>query len=107
MDKYIRTGDKTGMLYRDIPPRIWKIEEIGDCSLILSSTAYYLNIKKTYILSNPTDSFIEEHGKHNYYDFNIKYGAKIKELLHTPETLVVYFENKTPSWAKVGGEVIF
>lgn len=95
-----------GMLYKGTLPRVWKIEEVGDYSLLLSSDIP-LDVKKTFILPNPTEDFIKEHGKTTYSTFTRYYETKIKEILHTPETLVVYFENKTPSWAKVGGEVIF
>lgn len=85
--------------------RVWKIEEIGECSLILSSTEQ-IPRKQGELLPNPGNDFIEKYGKHTYLNFTEKFLVEVKNSLYTPETLILYFD-KVPYWAKVGMEVLY
>ena len=92
MDKFIST-------------RLWKIEEIGEHSMILSFI-FPLSTRKI-LLPNPNKDFQKEYGNMSYTKFEAAFGISIAETVHTPETVVVYFKDKVPDWAKVGMEVIY
>lgn len=85
--------------------RVWRIEEVGDYSLLLSSAEEPPN-KGSVLFPNATDSFVAEYGRYPYNKFLHKFSVIPKEVLHTPEQLVVYFQDKVPNWAKVGMEVV-
>ena len=87
--------------------KLWKIEEIGEYSLVLSSAEVDpLYDENILLLPNPTTDFIKQYGGHDYSTFLRKFGVDSKETLYTPETLIIYFKDSVPKWAKVGMEVI-
>lgn len=79
--------------------KVWKIEEVGDCSIVLISSRNHFGT--SIITPNPNMCDLSD-----YYKNEENILTKIKECIHTPETLVVYFEDKVPFWAKVGMEVL-
>ena len=83
--------------------RIWKIEEIGECSLELVSDNFPVG---KLLLPQPNQSFANKYGYCNYTTFKKQFGTEVKEVLHTPETVVIYFEDKIPYWVEKGMEVI-
>jgi len=88
--------------------RVWKVEEVGDYSILLYSTqAPPKNSQYHCLLPNATNDFIAKHGKHDYSEFVDKFSVKVKDTIYTPETLILYFEDKVPYWAEVGMEVLF
>jgi len=86
-------------------PRVWKIEEIGEHSIILSFILPLSNRK--ILLPNPDANFRKKYGIMSYMKFEAAFGIPVAEDVHTPETVVVYFKDKVPDWLKVGMEVIY
>lgn len=87
--------------------KVWKVEEIGKYSLILSSAEVEPPGKNELLMPNPTSDFITLYGGHDYLTFRKKFGVESKDNLYTPETLVVYLNSSVPEWVKVGMEVIY
>ena len=85
--------------------KVWKIIERGDYSITISSCDF--TPCKTRILPNPNDSFIKKYGKHSMSLFRKCFELMAKDVLHTPEIVVLYFEDKVPNLAEEGMEVIY
>lgn len=85
--------------------KLWEIVELGDYSMTLASTQVGDN--GCWCLPNPDDAFIAKYGKMEISQFRDCFELKVKEYLHNPETVILYFEDKVPEWAEVGMKVIY
>lgn len=85
--------------------KVWEIVEVEDYSMTLSSTEVEDN--GYWCLPNPDDAFIAKYGRMEISQFRSRFELKVKECLHNPETVILYFEDKVPEWAEEGKKVIY
>lgn len=84
---------------------IWTIEEINDYSITLSKSTEFSE-KEVIFAPNPDREFINRYCKMEYPDFIKNFAIKPKKTLHTPEMMIVYCDDKVPSWAKTGMKIL-
>ncbi len=70
-------------------PSLWRIEEIGDCTLVLSHTVISKSKDRYTILPNPDDGFIKKYGFNDYLSFAERFLEESKDAIYTPETLIL------------------